>query len=152
MKLPVYLGLLHRAEETLAGSYRQVVAGHGHEPAVHYLCMMLAGQCQDHAAALAPVVEHYGGGTAGGARMTGCPRALGDPQRCGGSAAGPARPQHAGHFVDVTWMMVKQAAAGLRDEQLLGVVADCESESAIQLDWLRTRMKQAAPQALIAAE
>ena len=53
-------------------------------------------------------------------------------------------------FVDMASMMVEQAAAGLRDRQLLFVVGQCRSKTAVQLDWLRTRMKQAAPQALVA--
>jgi hypothetical protein len=48
--------------------------------------------------------------------------------------------------------VVGQAAYGARDEELLGVVKACEQETAIQLKWLRTRMKQAAPQALVVAE
>jgi hypothetical protein len=35
--------------------------------------------------------------------------------------------------------------------QLLEVVNLCEAQTAIQLKWLRTRMKQAAPQALLVA-
>ncbi|MGZ4617548.1 MAG: hypothetical protein ACXV5Q_10515 [Frankiaceae bacterium] len=44
-----------------------------------------------------------------------------------------------------------QAARALRDSELLTVVSRCDGETATQLKWLRTRMKQAAPQALIAA-
>jgi hypothetical protein len=47
--------------------------------------------------------------------------------------------------------MVKQAASALHDEELLSVVDQCDSETGIQLRWLQTRMKQAAPQALVAA-
>jgi hypothetical protein len=47
--------------------------------------------------------------------------------------------------------VVGQAGQGLRDRALLDVVAACEGETARQLSWLRTRIKQAAPQALIAA-
>jgi hypothetical protein len=52
---------------------------------------------------------------------------------------------------DMAWTLVGQAAQGLRDQDLLEVVQGCESETAIQLKWLRTRMKQAAPQALVVA-
>jgi hypothetical protein len=48
--------------------------------------------------------------------------------------------------------LVGQAAQGLRDHDLLDVVRTCETETAIQLKWLRTRMKQAAPQALVVSE
>jgi hypothetical protein len=54
-------------------------------------------------------------------------------------------------FVDITWTVVGQAGQGLRDPELLDVVAACEGETGRQLLWLKTRIKQAAPQALIAA-
>jgi hypothetical protein len=38
---------------------------------------------------------------------------------------------------------------GVRDTDLFAVVQRCEGETATQLKWLRTRMKEAAPQALI---
>jgi hypothetical protein len=49
------------------------------------------------------------------------------------------------------WPLVGQAAQRLRDQELFEVVRACEGETAIQLKWLRTRMKQAAPQALVVA-
>jgi hypothetical protein len=52
---------------------------------------------------------------------------------------------------DICWTVVRQAARGVRDEDLQHVVQTCEGETATQLKWLRTRMKQAAPQALIVA-
>jgi hypothetical protein len=54
-------------------------------------------------------------------------------------------------FVDITWTMIEQAAQACRDSQLLAVVKRCDEETSIQVKWLLTRMKQAAPQALIAA-
>jgi len=52
----------------------------------------------------------------------------------------------------VTWALVGQAAQGARDLDLLDTVERCEGEVAAQLKWLRTRMKQAAPQALVVAD
>ena len=54
-------------------------------------------------------------------------------------------------FVDTTWTVVKQAALALRDEELLAVTVDCESQTKLQQDWLLTRIKGAAPQALLVA-
>jgi len=45
----------------------------------------------------------------------------------------------------------RRPAGGLRDDGLLEVVSACEGETATQMQWLRTRMKQAAPQALVVA-
>jgi hypothetical protein len=55
------------------------------------------------------------------------------------------------HFCDITWTMIGQAAQGARDRELLEVVETCEGETATQIKWLKTRMKQAAPQVLLVA-
>ena len=48
---------------------------------------------------------------------------------------------------DIAWTLVGQAAQGARDTDLLAVVQACEGETATQLKWIQTRMKEAAPQA-----
>ncbi len=52
---------------------------------------------------------------------------------------------------DLVWTLVGQAAQGARDGELLELVGRLEGETSIQLRWLQTRMKQAAPQALVVA-
>jgi hypothetical protein len=52
---------------------------------------------------------------------------------------------------DLAWTLVGQAARGLRDTELFDVVQACEGETASQLQWLASRMKEAAPQALVVA-
>jgi hypothetical protein len=47
--------------------------------------------------------------------------------------------------------MIGQAAQGARDWELLEAVNSCEGQTATQIKWLETRMKQAAPQALLVA-
>jgi hypothetical protein len=54
-------------------------------------------------------------------------------------------------LTDITWTMVTQAGQALRDRELLDVAAECDRETSVQLRWLSTRMKHAAPQVLIAA-
>ncbi|WP_374947538.1 hypothetical protein [Agreia sp.] len=151
MMLPVYLGLLQGAERALAESFRQVADGHGAEPDVYHLCQTLAQQCDQHEQALAPAVERYG------------ERPDDEPDRLHAVAMCDTRTGPVGlirdlqdlyvlaSMVDVTWMMVKQAVLGLRDDELIGIVAQCEAQTSVQLSWLTTRMKQAAPQALIVA-
>ena len=151
MMLPVYLGLLQKSEQALASSYRRVAEGHGAEPDVYHLCQTLAKQCDQHERALVPVIERYG------------EKPEDEPARLHAEVMSETRTGPVGllrdlqdlyllaSLVDVTWMMVKQAALGLRDEQLIGVVGGCEKQIKVQLGWLTTRMKQAAPQALIVA-
>lgn len=151
MKLPVYIGLLSHSERTLAAAFRQLADGHGSEPDVYHLSLMLAAQCDRHEEALRSAIERYG--------------EAGDdePERIHAGEMSESRTGPLGllrdlqdvyllaSLVDVTWAMVKQAAQGLRDEDLLKVVGDCDGETALQLRWLKTRMSQAAPQVLIAA-
>ena len=53
---------------------------------------------------------------------------------------------------DICWTVVGQGARGARDRDLQDVVQRSEGETAVQLQWLRTRMKAAAPQALVVAD
>lgn len=152
MNLSIYLGMLHQAENTLAESFRQVADGHGAEPDVHFLCHTLARQCEEHGRLLQPIVQRYGEDLSDA-----------EPERLHAEGLSGTREGPVGllrdlqdlyllaSLVDVTWTMVKQAGSALRDRELLEVVSKCDGETAVQLRWLQTRMKQAAPQALIAA-
>jgi hypothetical protein len=152
MNLKIYLGMLHKAEQTLSESFRQVAEGHSAEPDVHFLCHTLAGQCDEHSRLLLPIVQRYGED-----------RSDNEPERVHADGLSTTRQGPVGllrdlqdlyvlaSLVDVTWTMVKQAGSALRDRELLDVVSRCDGETAIQLRWLQTRMKQAAPQALVAA-
>ena len=152
MKLPVYLRLQMESESTLAESYRLVAVAHGDEPDVHSICLTLAGQCDSHRQRLEPLVRRFGESGEDD-----------EPERLFADGVGEPRTGPLGllrdlqdlyllaSLTDVTWTMIKQSAQALQDAELLGVVESCESETSVQLRWLVTRMKQAAPQALIAA-
>lgn len=152
MNLKIYLGMLRKAEQALAESFRQVAAGHAAEPDVHFLCHTLATQCEEHSRLLLPVVQRYGED-----------RSDNEPERIHAEGLSATRQGPVGllrdlqdlyllaSLVDVTWAMVKQAGSALRDRELLDVVSRCDGETAVQLRWLQTRMKQAAPQALVVA-
>jgi hypothetical protein len=47
--------------------------------------------------------------------------------------------------------MAGQAAQAARDADLLAVVHECHAEVELQVKWLTTRIKVAAPQALVTA-
>ncbi|MBI4901776.1 MAG: hypothetical protein HY829_15055 [Actinobacteria bacterium] len=152
MNLSIYLGMLHKAETTLAESFVQVADGHASEPDIHFLCHTLAQQCQAHTRRLQPIVERYGEDSSDD-----------EPERLHADGLSSTRQGPVGllrdlqdlyllaSLVDVSWTMVKQAGSALRDRELLDVISQCEGETSVQLRWLQTRMKQAAPQALIAA-
>jgi hypothetical protein len=54
-------------------------------------------------------------------------------------------------LVQTTWTVIAQGAQGLRDRELLAVAERANSQTSRQLTWLNTRIKAAAPQALIVA-
>ncbi len=151
MHLAHYLGLLHRSQLDLAKAFRQVATDHREEPDVFHECHLLASQCEDHAERLKPFVERYG------------EDAPDEPDRLhgelfSGTRRGPLallRDLHDLYLMaaecDVSWTMIGQAAQGARDQALLDTVHRCEGETAIQQQWVLTRMKQAAPQALVVA-
>ena len=151
MNLPHYLDLLHRAQSELAVAFREVGEAHADEPDVFHLTRRLAQQCEDHAQQLGPFVERYGADTEE------------EPERLHAELFGGARSGGLGLLrdlhdlyvmaaqCDMAWTLIGQAARGLRDEELTGVVTACEDETATQMRWLRTRMKEAAPQALVVA-
>ncbi|MFF5212865.1 hypothetical protein [Streptosporangium sp. NPDC000396] len=151
MHLAHYLGLLHRSQNELAAAFREVARGHPDEPDVRHICERLAAQCDDHARRLEPFARSYS------------EQAEDEPERLHSTlfsgtrtgGLGLLRDLHDLYLMaaecDVSWTLVGQAAQGLRDEELLRVVRRCEGETATQMLWLRTRMKQAAPQALVVA-
>lgn len=146
-----YLGLLHKVQVDLADAFRQVGRGHADEADVFHLCEKLAKQCDAHAEGLHPFVQRYGEDAPD--EPDRLYSELFQGARSGG--LGLLRDLHDLYLMacecDMAWTLVGQAAQGLRDQDLLEVVQACEGETAIQLKWLRTRMKQAAPQALVVA-
>jgi hypothetical protein len=132
MQLPRYLELLHREQLELADAFRSVASAHADEADVARQCERLAAQCEAHAERLAPFVGE-------GPEVE--PDLLADLHDLYRRAA----------HCDMAWTLAGQAAQGTRDRELLEVVQGCEGETEIQLKWLRTRLKQAAPQALVVA-
>jgi hypothetical protein len=146
MRLAHYLGLLHRAEQELGSALREVGEAHRDEPDVNAICLKLAEDCDAHAAGLEPFARRYG------------EEADDEPERLHSElfrgtrsgGLGLLRDLHDLYLMacecDIAWTLVGQAA---RDRELVELVEGCEDETALALKWLATRMKVAAPQALV---
>lgn len=151
MHLAHYLGLLHRAQTELGRAFREVASAHEDEPDVAQQCTRQASRCAAHAAELEPFARRYQ------------EEAEDEPERLHSElfqgtrtgGLGLLRDLHDLYLMatecELCWTVVGQAAQGLRDTDLLDVVQRLEGETAIQVKWLRTRIKQAAPQALVVA-
>lgn len=152
MHLATYLGLLETGERTLADSYREVAQGHPQEADVFHTCLKLADQCDTHVEALGPLVERYGEHPAG------------EPERLHAQGLSGARSGSLGllrdlhdlyllaGYLDIAWTLVGQAAKGARDTEAVSVVDRCAHQTETQMKFLKTRMKQAAPQTLLVAD
>jgi hypothetical protein len=152
MQLAHYLGMLHRAESALSAALREVADAHGDEPDVASQCRRLAAKADEWVDRLGPTAERYGEDAAED-----------EPERLhnelfGGTRTGKLallRDLHDLYLMatecDVVWKLVGQAAPALRDRELIELVADGEPEVAVAMQWLTTRMKAAAPQALVVA-
>jgi hypothetical protein len=152
MHLATYVGLVDEGERTLAESFRQVARGHRREADVVHLSERFAAQCDSHREQLVPVVQRYG------------ERREREPERLHAEGLSSTRTGGVGllrdlhdlyllvSYLDIAWTVVGQAAKAVRDDELLAVVQWCEKETSGQLSWLTTRMKEAAPQALVAAD
>ena len=151
MHLANYLGYLHTAELNLAEGFRKVADGHAEEADVYHTCNTLAKQCETHAEQLKPFVDRYG--EEAPEEPNRLYHDLFDETRSGG--LGLLRDLHDLYLMastcDISWTMIGQAAQGARDRELLEVVNACDGQTTTQIKWLRTRMKQAAPQALLVA-
>jgi len=153
MALATYLALAHRSEQTLADSFRVVGAGHAQHPDVLFTCRALAEFSDDHVRRLAPLVQRYGERRHGGD--------VEEPERLHADGLAQIRQGPVGllrdlqdlhvlgTLVQTTWTVLVQAAQGLRDRELLELARAAGGETSRQLSWLNTRMKAAAPQALI---
>ena len=151
MHLANYLGYLHRAELNLGEGFRKVADVHAEEADVFHTCNTLAKQCEVHAEKLKPFVDRYGEEKPEEPERL--YHELFDETRTGG--LGLLRDLHDLYLMastcDISWTMIGQAAQGAGDRELLETVNTCESQTATQIRWLKTRMKQAAPQALLVA-
>jgi hypothetical protein len=152
MLLAHYLGLAHRSEGELARAYREVAGRHGDEPDVAATCRLLAERCDAHVQVLEPFVERYGEDE--DEEPQELHSDLFDEPREG--SLGFLRDLHDLYLMaseaDISWMVIGQAAQGARDEDLFEAVRQCDSDTADQLRWLKTRIKQSAPQTLLIAD
>lgn len=151
MHLANYLDLIHRSESDLAEAFRQVGEGHPEEVDIYHLVHTLAGQCDRHAEMIKPFIDRYGAERA--EEPENLHSELFSGTRSGG--LGLLRDMQdlfvMGSECEIAWTMIGQAAQGARDAELLAVVDACAPETSVQLKWINTRMKQAAPQALLVA-
>lgn len=148
--LSTYVALADHSEQVLADSLRTLAEGRPDVHDVFHMCHTLATMSDDHRQQLQPIVQRYGEDDS-----------VDEPERLRATGVAEVRQGEIGLLRDLqdlhllatlvssTWMVVTQGAQGLRDRELLDVAHASRHDTSRQLTWLETRMKAAAPQALI---
>jgi hypothetical protein len=154
---------LYEAESDLAAEFREVARRTTGEPDVHHMCGTLAGQCDAHAGALREVAAGYD------LRLNGdgdpIPRAAARVCRVAVETANGEGTPSTGALllgylrelylaverVDLDWLIAGQVAQALRDRDFLARVTVLHKETRTQAAWLKTRIREAAPQIILAS-
>jgi Cft2 family RNA processing exonuclease len=148
---------LHDAEAELAKRLRVTGERHASESDIYHLGHTLARQCDEHLRALAPFADRYGAKPAPD-DVDASPGLLETVRRR--TAAVVGRTESAGlllmadlrelylaaQHAELAWVVLLQAAKARRDAELIEVVTSCHEQTEMCGKWLRTRIKEAAPQ------
>jgi hypothetical protein len=149
MQLGHYVSLLHRAHVDLTAAYGEVGAAHRDEADVYIDCGKFGAQSERIARRLEPFLSRYG--SVEEDEPDRLHRTLFDGTRTGPLAL--LRDLHDLYLMacecDISWTVVTQGAQGARDKDLLQAANECQPQTGVQMAWLRSRMKQAAPQVLV---
>jgi hypothetical protein len=140
MKIGLLLDHLRELESGFATELRAAAERHRDDHDVYHQCHTFAVTAEKRLQKLEAVAQRYGGTAewrsavgAGGDELLPDLRALYlRAQECA-----------------ITWVMAMQAAKAARDQELLTLATECQSETEVQAKWFMTRIKTAAPQALV---
>lgn len=151
MHLGHYIQLLRHSQETLTRAFAEIGESHASEPDVRIDCAKFAVQTEQHVTKLSLALQRYADDLPP------------EPDRLlsalyAGPRTGPLgllRDLHDLYLLtsecEIVSILVGQAARAALDHELIQLTEECDRQITVQLAWLRGRMKQAAPQALVVA-
>jgi hypothetical protein len=151
MHIGNYINRVHRSGQDLGKAFRKVAKEHGKEPDVKEMCLLLASWADALVEKLKPFTYKYGETRSK------------EPDRLMNTLFKKPRKGSMGLLRDLQdlWLMsdeaqvcciiLRQAASGLHDKELIAVCNEIEATAKRQAAWLLTRMKAAATQTLIVA-
>lgn len=162
MRIGQSLQQLAKAELHLAEEYEKVGQRQAAEHDVYHTCRTLQRQCLDHAARIAPLASRYDASSPVGDE---------DEDDWGGMVAAmrqrmsemlARRPAsglvllrdlrqlyHLAQEVSLDWTAIGQAAQAVRDAELLDVTTALHEQTLTQIKWIKTKLKETAPQVLV---
>jgi hypothetical protein len=149
------------AERRLQEALEDLADRHADEADIFHTGRALARGCSEHLSALQPAAARYGARVAGPepSASPGVIDAIGgdvpmvavDAEVSGLGLLTDLRQTYlAAHEAEILWTTVLQGAKAARDRALIGGVEPAQEHAGRCATWLRTRIKAAAAQALIA--
>ena len=160
MKLGHAIELVQDAEVKLADELSTLGERHAAESDVYHTAHLLAARCATQLDSLVPHARHYGAPERSEVGPT--PHALERVRRLTSEVlAGRPEPGMlllhdlrdaylSAHAAEVAWVMLGQAAKAARDTDLAGTAESGVEEAERRWKWLRTKIKDASPQVLVA--
>jgi hypothetical protein len=161
VKIGQALKQLHEAERALAEDFRTIGERHAADQDVYGVCNTLAEQCERHVEQLRPQARRYWTDL----REDGEPGAwqdlfdmvrhrdyevIGRPTESGLVLLRDLRQLFlTADDTSIRWVIIGEAAQAARDQELLDVMRECHAETEAQVEWLTSRIKLAARQALV---
>jgi hypothetical protein len=146
-----YLGILHRSEQDLADAFKTIADHHGEEPDIYNMCKLLASWSEEHVEDIKPLVDRYSEEKSD--EPDRLKQSLFEQPRSGSLAL--VRDLHdlwlLANEIHLCYIILLQAARALRDLEMEKICLPFDQQTERQILWLLTRIKQAAPQALVVA-
>jgi hypothetical protein len=149
MHIANYLGMLRNAERQLGEAFLVVAERHQQEHDILIHCKELAEWSRANGAAIEPAIKKYG------------LRRSEDPEHIRGGLFHGGRLGGFGLLRDLSdlvvlatavksyWTILLSGAMALHDKELESICTRCSVQTGRQIDWVETRIKHAAPQALV---
>jgi len=161
MKLDRAIKDCQDAETDLAQELRQVGERHAVEHDLYHLSHTLARKCEEHLERLRPFVERYGAdGSEPDVAETPTllermrhktSELLGRSEATGLLLVRDLRDLYLqAQEAELAWVILAQCAQAARDRELLTAVSEIHSDAEMRGKWLRTRIKETAPQVFVA--
>ena len=160
MKLDHAIELVQDAEASLADELRTLGERHAAESDVHHVAHLLADRCTEQLERLLPHAQRY---SAPDRSEAGHSSGALERVRRFSSELLAGRPEPAilllhdlrdtyvsAHEAEIAWVILGQAARAARDAELVTTAEQGLEEAERRWKWLRTKLKNASPQVLVA--
>ncbi|MGZ7066872.1 MAG: molybdopterin oxidoreductase family protein [Methanobacterium sp.] len=144
-----YIGLVHQSEQQLEQAFKDVAEHHKDEPDVYSACNLLASWSKTQYENIEKFNDRYSEHKE--SEPEDLRKEIFHGPRSGG--IGLVRDLHdlwlLANESHISWIVLLQAAKSLRDKELESVCVEGGQQNRRQMAWILTRIKQAAPQALV---